>query len=81
MKADAPLRIDPDAPLPAALPLQRFEPVARRRVQADDGLRRVDHQQLAARERLHVKRQRVHEPALKDSRCSLVAKCRDHGMI
>jgi hypothetical protein len=42
---------------PAALALQRFQPVARRRVQIANGLRSVDQQQLAVRERLHVKRQ------------------------
>ncbi len=57
MKTDAPLRIDSNTPLPAALTLQGFEPIARRRMQVADGLGGVDHEQLAACERLHVKRQ------------------------
>jgi hypothetical protein len=52
METDAPLRIDPDSPLRAALSLKGFQPVAGRRVQTDDGVGGVDHQQLATRKRV-----------------------------
>src|SRR4051794_16072874 len=48
-------------------------------MQTMDGVRGVDHQELAIRERLDMTRQRMHEPALKNSCRSLVAKCCDHG--
>src|SRR4051794_17041451 len=77
-EADPPLVVDPDAVLADTVSPQGFQPVARRRRQVAQVLRRVDLAQLALRHALDVAWKSPGEPAMEQSLGVAVGKAADH---
>jgi hypothetical protein len=57
LEADAPLVVDPDAPLAGTVALEPFKPVGRRYTKVSDLPGGIDETQLAQSNRLNVRRQ------------------------
>src|SRR5207302_8843273 len=80
-KANPPLAIDPDAPLPGALALQRLQPVRWRHTQIVQRPCPMQHHQLAQRGGLNVGRQLAAADTLPDQFRFRATEASDHPAI
>ena len=78
-EANAPLVVDPNAVLTGAVSAQSFQSIGRRHAQILQGLRPVEHSQLAQGNLLNVGRQPARPLPLKDLLCFCVLETLDHA--
>jgi hypothetical protein len=80
-EANPPLIVDPDAVLPASVPTQRLEPIARHDAQLLEAMRRIDDLKLPPRPRDDPSIDAPDQQALEQRCRTLVSEAPDHMVM
>jgi len=80
LKADPPLIVHADAPLPCSLSAELFQPICWRDPQINNRDSPMEHSQFAKRHLLNIRRKLSRSIQVKDTLRFLTSKAPDHGI-